>query len=434
MAIARARLDQYLATFDRAYYAWSPQLKLTALLAPLPERKLLRECVNPSIIDSATGLAQVAPCPGQNLTTDERITADTEIGILVRTAAEVTFPIYTFGKIAHGQNAARAGVSIGESGLDYARGQLDFLVKKAYYGAQMAETALGILRDGRKRLRKAKRKIEKELSKDTGRFTSNDLRKLLVDEAELESGYLETEALNRQAWAGLRIAAKLPPHSDMKLDTLKLRPVHVERRSEAEYIELALAARPEVRIARAAVRARESQLKMAIADFFPDIALVGGFRFARGTTADDPVDPFANDGYNYLGWGVVLGAEWRIDYSVLVSRFKEKQAKLSQQRAEYDALIQRVRLNLVEQVSDMDRRRRETDVRRVAMKAGKAWLISNTLNFGMGLTTVDQLLKSLIAYSKARLTHYRIIYEYNLAVARLSQSVGTELAVPRPSE
>ncbi len=434
MTIARAKLKKYEAIFDRAYYAWSPVLKIDALMAPLPERRVLDRCVDPAAVDPLTGLSPVIACPGQNIQTDERITADTEIGLLVRTDVDITFPIYTFGKIEHGQKAARAGISVGKSGINYARGQLDFLVKKAYYGAQMAETALGVLKDGRKRFSKAKRSIEKELAKDTGRFTSNDLRKLLVDEAELESRYLETEALNRQAWSGIRLAASAPPKSKVALDTLKLKAVGVEKRSEAEYIELALDARPDIRMARAAIRARRSEVNMALANFLPDIALVGGLRYAKGTTADDPVDPFANDGYNYVGWGVVIGAKWKLDYSVLVSRLKEKQAKALQQQAEYEALVQKVRLEMVTLVSEMERRKAETEVRRIAMKAGKAWLISNTLNFGLGVATVDQLLRSLIAYSKARLTYYRVIYEYNLAVARLSQAVGFELCIPDPNE
>ena len=56
------------------------------------------------------------------------------------------------------------------------------------------------------------------------------------------------------------------------------------------------------------------------------------------------------------------------------------------------------------------------------------------MNFGIGVATVDQLLKSLVAYSKARLTYFRTIYEFNLSVARLSQSVGSDLAVPNSDE
>lgn len=432
MEMARAKLANYLALFDRAYYSWTPTLKVDALLAPLPERRELRECVSLSATDPLNNLSEVIPCPGQELETDERITAGTDIGILVRSSVRLTFPIYTFGKVRYGQQAARAGVEVGRSGIDHARGELDYLVKKAYYGAQMAETALGILKDGRKKLRKAKADVEKELAEETGRFTSNDLRKLLIDEAELEAGFLETDALSAQAWAALRIATGKKHDATIRLDNTRLKPVYIENRTTEEYIELALDARPDLRIARAAVQARQAQVDMAVADFFPNIALVGGFRYAKGTTADDPIDPFANDSYNYLGWGVVLGADWNLDYSVLISKHRQAQAKLAEQRAQFDMLVQKVRLDVTGEVSDVVRRSREMDARKRAMKAGKGWLISNTMNFGLGLTSIDDLLKSLVAFSKARLTYFRIIYEYNLAVARLSQSVGSELAVPAP--
>ena len=348
MAIARAQLRDYLAQFDRAYYAWTPRLGIDALLAPLPERRQLRECVSlGQATDPTNNLTEVFPCPGQDLMADERITADTEIGILVGAKARITFPIYTFGKVQSAQQAARAGVEIGRTGLDYARGGLDYMVKRAYYGAQFAHSALRILRDGRKRMKKVKADIDKELKKESGRFTTNDLRQLVVDEAELLSRILEVESLNQQAWSGLRVAAGLKDKAPMEIDSLRLKAVKIEEKTRAEYLELAIAARPDLRMARAAVRAREGQLRMAFTNFFPNIALVGQFNFAKGTTADDPPDPFANDNYNFLGWGVVLGAVWNIDYSVLVSEHRRASAQLDKQRAQYDALILKTRLAVI---------------------------------------------------------------------------------------
>jgi hypothetical protein len=40
---AEAELAAYQALYDRALYAWLPVLKVESLLAPLPERRLLRE-------------------------------------------------------------------------------------------------------------------------------------------------------------------------------------------------------------------------------------------------------------------------------------------------------------------------------------------------------------------------------------------------------
>ena len=442
MDVARAMLADYRALFDRAYYGRTPTLKLEGVLAPLPERQLLRECVaydpadprNLETGEGAGGLGRVFPCPGQNVETDEVITPDTDIGILLRTSARLTFPIYTFGKVRHGQAAARAGIDVGEAGVDIARDDLVFLVKQAYYGTQLTARALKVIKDGRRRMRKAKKDIQVELDKESGRFTSNDLRKLVVQEADLEASFLETMALRETALAGVRLAAELPPGAPFALDTETLEPVHIERRSTEAYVELAVESRPFLRAARAAVRARAAQVSMATADFFPDIALVGLFGYALGTTAPENPDPFANDPYNYLTWGVVLGANWTINYASLVSKHRRAQAALVKQRAQYEALLLKTRLDVVQRAGEVRRRQAEVSVRRTAMKASKGWLVSNSLNFGLGLVSTDQLLKSLVAYSRARLAYYRSIYEHNLAIARLSQLVGTELAVPAPPD
>ena len=160
----------------------------------------------------------------------------------------------------------------------------------------------------------------------------------------------------------------------------------------------------------------------------------GAFGYSKAPLADDPQDPFSNDPYNYLNWGVVVGAQWRVDYANLASKYRRAQAQLAKQKSQYELLLQKIRLDVVSQAGEIERRQKELDIRKVALKAAKGWLISNTLNFGMGLATTDEILSSLIAYSQAKLTYFSIMYEYNLAVAKMSQYVGSELSVPRPTE
>ena len=94
--------------------------------------------------------------------------------------------------------------------------------------------------------------------------------------------------------------------------------------------------------------------------------------------------------------------------------------------------LHRIRLDITEHHGAMVRYRRTLDVRRVARKAAKALLVSHSLNFGLGLARTEDLLSSLVSYSKARLKYFQTIYEYNLAVGRLSRAVGVELSVPAP--
>ena len=59
--------------------------------------------------------------------------------------------------------------------------------------------------------------IEKELEAQSGRFTSNDLRKMVVQEADIEAKYLELQQLAARAHAGLRLAAGLPTDAAFSL-------------------------------------------------------------------------------------------------------------------------------------------------------------------------------------------------------------------------
>ena len=193
-----------------------------------------------------------------------------------------------------------------------------------------------------------------------------------------------------------------------------------------------MAGRADLQMAEAAVRARQGQVDMALADFYPDIALVGAFGFAKGTTAEDPRDPFADDNYNFLYWGVVLGATWKLDFADLFSELHDAEATLTKQRAERDALAMQVQAAVSEQAWQLQRHAEALVRGERKVKIRKKMLVQDTLNFGIGTANTDDLVKSLIGYSKARLKYFRTIYEYNLSVARLSESVGTELAVPPP--
>ena len=96
---------------------------------------------------------------------------------------------------------------------------------------------------------------------------------------------------------------------------------------------------------------------------------------------------------------------------------------------EESLLRQRVRLDMMTKVADLRRRQGEIQIRKEARTAAKSWLVSNTLNFGLGLTNTDQLLRSLTAYSRAKLNYLLSVYEFNLAVARVSREVGLDLTV-----
>jgi outer membrane protein TolC len=248
-----------------------------------------------------------------------------------------------------------------------------------------------------------------------------------VQEADIESKYLELKQLESRAHAGLRLAAGLPADAAFALSDDDLPDVDMTENTLEGWLNVAAERRADVRLAEAGLRARQGQVDLATAEFFPDVALVAAFGYAKGTTAQDNPDPFANDQYNFLSWGFVVGAEWKLDFAARIGKLREAEAHLAKVRAQRDALRQKIQLEVSEELSIVHRYVGEVAARKQAMKASKAWMTSNAMNFGMGLATTDELLTSLVSSSTSRLNYLRALYELNLAVARLENAVGVPI-------
>ena len=137
--------------------------------------------------------------------------------MFTRTELRLVQPLFTFGKISAGRNAA----SRGRGGLAGHRevGQaadVELNVKKAYYGLKAARAALETLSEGMEHLDDAQKQIDGELAKGTGSVTQTDRLRLRTVRAEVDIRVLEAQKLADEARAGLR--ALLGPEAPADID------------------------------------------------------------------------------------------------------------------------------------------------------------------------------------------------------------------------
>ena len=71
--------------------------------------------------------------------------------------------------------------------------------------------------------------------------------------------------------------------------------------------------------------------------------------------------------------------------------------------------------------------RDKIEANKEAYKAARAWSVFAMNGFELGTVTARELIDGLSAFVKARFTLLELNYEYNVAVARLSQTAGREL-------
>jgi outer membrane protein TolC len=436
--IAEAKLASGQADIFQAEWAHMPSIKNESGGVPLPQRRLMRYCANPKELDS-NGYLNVAPCPDQGIQDDQRLSDTSGMGYFIRTQTTMTIPLITFGKISSGQEAAQAGFKAYEYALQSATRSFDTMVYQAYFGLQLTSQIAKIFADGQKEISKFKETIQKDIDQDGGKYNQNDLRKLLIREAEIAIKKTELDSIEEQTWGSIHILCKAPKltqvqeidqiakstskyQSQYQLDQYELKALKIALKSDDVYFQKALENQPELKAAQWAVNARKAQVDLSQAQFMPNIALMSFLNFAKSNSAQDNPDPFANDPFNVFSWGAYLGIDWRFDFSRMIADVKRAKAVLQQSEAEQEALIQKTKMDLLERMTQIQKFEQVQKLRKDALKSAKQWFTSSALNTasGLGNSSADDLTRALAAYYEAAINHYQSISEYNIAVAKLA--------------
>jgi outer membrane protein TolC len=196
-----------------------------------------------------------------------------------------------------------------------------------------------------------------------------------------------------------------------------------------EYKVMALRERPEARMAAAAVRARESQERLARAMFLPDLGIVLGVDVARSSAADpDMRTLYYVDGYNYSRLTAALALRWRFDFHN--KAFDLQGARATRQSAEAQRDASRLLLGRdVEQAyADLIEAHHTIAIQQRAADLAWRLVVSQEQKDTVGGGDSFQLLRALETWYRRRFDHIEAIGAYNQALAALSRAVGTPLA------
>jgi outer membrane protein TolC len=422
--IAQSELEVAFSKLDFAKRSRFPTLNITSTFAPLPARKLLKYCVN----TAGSSPQQVVVCENQDVQDDQRIDEIDGMGVFYRNTANLTQTLYTFGKITHGIAAAEKGVQAYRAGLRLAQQAFDPLAIETYYGILLTKSALKVFKDGLSYMRRFKKKIQKDLDQQDGNYTSNDKRRVIIQEAELLARQAEVLSIQQQAWRGIRISCKLSASQKLVLDRKKIRAFKVEIANEDHYLQLAQQHRPELQAAKMAIGAQQSLVDLSKANFLPNLALIGFFIYNVATSAEDNPDPFASDPFNVFSYGAYLGLEWKLNFAQLTSRYRKSQANYSKSRAQFEAVKLQVQMEINEAYQLVQRYKKILKARKTAKRMGKQWMRSVTMNLSTGFIQSNDLLDSLRAYYSSDLNYQQTIYEYNKAVTTLWKASGLDLS------
>lgn len=338
-------------------------------------------------------------------------------------------PIYTFGKITAGKQAAEAGVRAGEWDLERVRQLARMDVRRAYFGAMLARDMRYLTKEVRGFLDKAIEGIQTKLAKGDTTVEEMDRLRLLVYRDELVARAQETDKAEAFAMAGLRFLTGVQTSFD--IPDLPLQRPDTALGPVVQYLSAARLYRPEVNQARAGVVARKALVDLARARLFPDIGLGFGASYSTAPSAVVQNNAWVIDPFNRFGWGVAVGLRWNLDLLPQAARVAQAEAQLEETRAQERLALGGIAVEVeAAHASAVEAQRREEAWAR-AEKRSRQWI--STVQDRIDLGTLDEraLTEPLRAYVNAHINHNQALMDVNVTLSELARVTGWDAVAPK---
>jgi outer membrane protein len=397
---ARGGLQEFEAKYRQASLVFLPQAKLDFTATVLPKM---------------TGNAV------------EHETDNSVWGPYLRTQLTLVQPIWSFGKLTHLKSMAEAGIDVGKAQVRMAEDEIRYQTAKAWYTLVFTSQVEEIITEGEEYLDKARKRLDELEEEDADDFDQVDKLRLRVYEAEIATMRMEAARAARLSRYALHLLTGLP-EEEIQPSEKRLQPVAFGAWTLPELERLAKGSRPDLAALEAGVRAMRVKVTVEKRKWAPDLFAVGSVRLNWAPYVENQHSPFADDPFNtYLGTGVALGLQWKLDIGARLAGTDEARAGVRKLRSQMAALLLKARLDLADKFSAAEDAKEIIAIYRRAYKAGRGWAMAKTDLYENGLEDLKAVIEGITKLYSTKLAHMNAVLQFNLAVAALARSCGVHV-------
>ncbi len=361
-------------------------------------------------------------CSGDCVPRDDAYDFDDGLSLWAGLTFSIVKPLATFGRLENYQEAAQRNIAIKQQDVSLQRDEVALQAVKAYYGYLAARDSRYLLIDTSMRLESALRLVEDWLEEGTGNATQSDKFALESGLGLIENFLAEANGLERIAMAGLQFLTGL--EGDIELADRRLRPVALPQESLEEWIELALANRPEFKQVEAGLAARRALVEATRADKKPIVFAGVAGSLAYAPERDRLDNPHIYDPFNHAAASPLIGMRWQWEQGALPGRVAQAQAEL-------DALVHKasfaregIPFQVRESYYKMQAKHEAIAAMRESSRAARRWMIASYSDFEAGLEEADDVINALQVYVLAYAEYLRAVNDFNNNVSKLRSVSG----------
>ncbi len=352
------------------------------------------------------------------------------IGIFGSLDFVLTQPLYTFGKICDRKDAAALGVEARTFAREQKRNQVILNVKEIYYGYLIALQGKNAARDADEYINDAGKRIKRLLELKAKNVDPSDLYRMDAFAAEVKAFAAKAESGSRTAYAALKKTTGLPDNEELNIKETELSKNVVNLEPEEEYIQQALANRPELLEVKKGTEAKGKLADAAKADLYPSF-----FALATGSAAGAPGrekfdSTYIVDEFNHTYAGVVAGASWHMDFGIGKGKLDKARAEYQKMRDTQEFAQRNIPVEVVKYYDDAVEAQKSFTAYEQAAIGSRRWIVTAFSNFDLGIGTARDMFDAIDRYGKNQGDYLQSLYSYHVSLARLDYAIGKKSDMP----
>jgi outer membrane protein TolC len=336
----------------------------------------------------------------------------------------ISQPLYTFGKIAHRQEAATETVAAQRVAKEKTRGEVILKVKQLYFALILAQQGQEAAANVEAFVADARQRIKRLLAAGSPNVDDGDLYRLEAYAAETKRFKGRAQSGSALTYFTLKQVIGLTPQQEFVLDTRELPRDTRALGEQQEYIQQAMRLRPEFEQLDKGLEARHSLVEAAKADLYPSLfaTAIGSFAGAPGRERLDELS--VGDDFNHTRAGLVLGARWHFDLGILQGKIRRAQADYQRLVHTKELATMNIPIEVVKFYQEAQENLTAFQALEQAVTASRKWVVVAFSNFDIGLGQARDIFMAIERYGKNRGDYLEALLKYHLALANLSYAIG----------
>lgn len=337
-------------------------------------------------------------------------------------------PVFSFGRIEAGKEAAEERMLVEQARLREVRTQVAMEVRRFYYLHLYAQSMLPSLNYASELLAEARERADELYAAGTGELTQVDMAKLSWGAATVGKFQVRAMIGAKLALAALRQAMGWPEDRPLVLAADRL-PRSLPESDPPLAVLIAEAAqnRPEWAQIEHGQKATLALANAELLANLPVVALVGQLQVSWTPTVDDTRNYYHFDPFNQVFGGVAVALQFDLDPWRSFAREAAALAQHEQIQALHRFAATGIPLQVRKAHLEMMQARELVELAKQGTKATQRWLTFAAASFGSGTGDARDVLEGLAAYLEAKNGEYEALRDYYLSQAELDWAVGRAL-------